>query len=107
MATSGPAMNAKRRGRTKRNTANSSGSDVQSSVVQSLSWCHHRVVSGRNSPRALRLVLPVNYGSDGRFAFNNVTPGNYKLFAWEEIQTGSQRIQTLFASLRIVANLSS
>ena len=28
-------------------------------------------------------------GSDGRFRFQGISPGDYKVFAWEDIETGA------------------
>jgi hypothetical protein len=35
------------------------------------------------------LYRTTNSNTEGRVAFSNVTPGDYKVFAWEEVKTGA------------------
>jgi hypothetical protein len=37
----------------------------------------------------LDLYSAIPTDQSGRFSFNNVAPGNYRIFAWEEIPTGA------------------
>src|SRR4029078_12705172 len=39
--------------------------------------------------RRLDLYKSTASGSDGRFYFDGITPGNYSVFAWEDVQSGS------------------
>ena len=39
--------------------------------------------------RRLDLYKSTASGSDGRFHFDGITPGNYSVFAWEDVQSGN------------------
>ena len=58
----------------------SNGDPVQSARVTA--------VPANNSPRA-DLYKSVNSGTDGSFTLSNLPPGNYKLYAWEEVETNA------------------
>ena len=42
-----------------------------------------------NARKRTALYKTLVTGSDGKFRFQEIPPGDYKLFAWEDIETGA------------------
>jgi hypothetical protein len=47
------------------------------------------VVLVPNARKRMPLYKTVVPGADGRFLFEDIPPGDYKLFAWEDVETGA------------------
>ena len=47
------------------------------------------VLVPNNARKRMALYKTVVTGSDGKFRFHEIPPGDYKLFAWEDIETGA------------------
>jgi hypothetical protein len=49
-------------------------------------------------PEAAALYLTAEAGEGGKFQFQNVRPGKYRVYAWEELETGAQMDPRLTAA---------
>jgi 5-hydroxyisourate hydrolase-like protein (transthyretin family) len=62
---------------------------TETGSVEGSAAANATVVLVPNARKRTALYKTIVTGADGRFAFQDVPPGDYKLFAWDDVETGA------------------